>query len=207
MNSQSKTNHQLNRIVLKNTMQVAPTNTGKKETYNDRVNRAMTAALPELESSFSLCPMAFDNWRQPHETVDNGDPCFIPSTEDLGRKQDYIYVPRPRDKSHPTPGYYHFRTQEAHVEAYHRWLAVPTPRRPAIGLSKAEKAQQRQERQTYFDVKRVLLNRTWCPEPDDLQAARLALVNTQSAGSTKKAAAHSTLVPALTTSLLLSLGR
>ena len=190
-----------------NTMQVTPINTEKKETFNDRVNRAMTDSLPELDSSFSLCPMAFDNWRQPHETVDNGDPCFISSKIDTGRKQDYIYVPKPRDKSHPNPGYYHFRTQEAHVEAYHRWLALPTPRRPGIGLSKAEKSLKRRQREIYFEVKRVLFNRTWCPEPDDLQAARLALVNTQSAGSTKKAAAHSTLLPALTTSLLLGIGR
>lgn len=188
-------------------MQVSPINVRKEETFNDRVNRAMTASLPELDSAFSLCPMAYDKWREPHETVDNGDPCFIPCTTDMGRKQDYIYVPRPRDKSHPKPGYYHFQTQEAHVEAYHRWVALPTPRRPGLTLSKSQKKEMRQERKTYFEVKRVLLNRTWCPEPDDLQAARLALVNTQSAGSTKKAAAHSTLLPALTSSLLLSIGR
>ena len=236
--------------------------------------------------------MAYDRWRLPHETVDNGQACFVPlgdddrglpvlveeqdaqtadtvNTQNKSRtkkfpsapplKMDYIYVAKPtKSKEKLQPGYYHMRTEEAHNEVYRRFLALPKPSRRPKQASKQQQQRGRTKSKSidddddtqsirttttsifrpdedeesivleadnsdkkssnaesdyhinelyyYKEAKRILYNRTWTEEPDDVLAQRMALLNSQSQGSATKKWTHATYMPVIVGSVLVSLG-
>lgn len=237
--------------------------------YYERVHRLMVERVPELQSTFTPTPMAYDRWRRPNETLDNGQLCFLPVDDNTSKeppqKLDYIYVAKPssvnRKEDALRPGYYHLRTAEAHKEVYRRFCAQPQPAR----TRRRQQQRQRGRRQGhnsskmdesihtvitspddedvstktntnnktaldqvrgisntsnleedvknlkdvhyyYQEAKRILYNRTWTEEPDDMLAQRMALFHTQSHGSVVTKFAQSARMPVLVSSLLLSLG-
>ncbi|KAL7563919.1 hypothetical protein ACA910_008051 [Epithemia clementina (nom. ined.)] len=255
------------------------TNNNSSEYYR-QVHRILVERVPELNSTFTPTPMAYDRWRRPDETVDDGQPCFLARDDDDDnnhdnhdatttttppRKPDYIFVAKPSNRKVLQPGYYHLRTAEAHKEVYRRFCAQPRrnarrlqqqsrgtttmnprftdrydkddddqsiyttttaatgpydkvdheelqssylniPTTAKLTTTTARNDVRRDERYYYKEAKRILWNRTWAEEPDDLLAQRMALVNTQSQGSVNTSWAKAARMPVLVGSLLVGLG-
>lgn len=159
------------------------------------INKKLVRWVPELDSDYGLTPLQFDRWRQPEEKLDSGEPCFLPAERDEGIKKDYIYVAKRRGMKDEHVGYYHLRTQEAHVLAYQRLLSE---HRPSVW----RRCQCRAD-PDYAEVKRLLYNRSVSPEPDDVVAARFALLGAQTGRDVAGRFGHASLFATLAAVLLL----
>lgn len=168
----------------------------KRTQYHLDMNRKMTEIVPELNSKWSLMPMAIGNWRNPEDVLDNGDSCFIPAEIDYELKKDYIWMPQRKDLA---AGYYHLRTQESYIEVYDRFRRAK-PRRKLRKKSKTE------EDQLYDKVNDVLYNRLLTDKPSDLHASRMRLLSVTTKGGKYAAFGKASYLPVLTTVLLLGLG-
>lgn len=171
--------------------------------YHADMNRAMVELVPELDSQWATAPMAYSRWRRPDETLDNGDPCFIPyepadRKQEVPRKQDYIYMKKRKDLE---AGYYHLRTQEAYVEVFYR-LRKNAP--PLCSCCR-RKDHPNISRKEYRKVKELIYNRVLAEEPNDVWAAQMRMVHITSIGGQAKAFGKSMYLPALTSSILIGL--
>jgi len=167
------------------------------------MNRIMIELIPELDSEWATAPMAFGRWRRPDETIDNGDPCYIASAKDTGFRQNYIYMKRRKDLP---AGYYHLRTQEAYVEVY--WRLCHCKKAPPMFPFMRRRKHSSSivcTRNEFKQVKTIIYNRVVCKEPNDIWAARMALLSTASAGGQAAGFGKALYLPTLTTTILLSL--
>lgn len=77
-------------------------------------------------------PWSMAPWKSPQDTLDDGTPCFIPTTttttsssssssdvqnntDERPIREDYIWMPQQKDLP---AGYYHLRTQESYIRIY-----------------------------------------------------------------------------------------
>ena len=172
----------------------APAPKQRNRNHED-MNEKMISLVPELDSEYALSPLQFDRWRTPEEKVDSGDPCFLPSPTDQGLKKDYIYAPQRKGTKDEHVGYYHFRTQEAHILAYQRLIAEGPSCccwTPCCASGDP----------VYKQVQRLLYNRTVSPDPDDILAARAALLGSQTRGDAAGRFGKAAYLPTLVTVLL-----
>jgi hypothetical protein len=167
----------------------------KRSNVHDDLNRIMIGLVPELDCEWTLSPMSYDRWRQPTEHIDNGDPCFIATEEDQGIRKDYIFC---ADRKNIPPGYYHMRTQAAFAEVYGRLLK----KRPGFGTRFGGETVKR-KRKDYFKIKKLLFNRMVSDEPDDVHAARMAVLDASAAGAKASQFGHAMYLPVLTSVLLI----
>jgi hypothetical protein len=158
-----------------------------------QMNEILIQLVPELESEWSLCPMANGNWRKPSDLLDNGTPCFIPSLDGEKRRLDYIWVPQRKDLP---AGYYHLRTQEAYIQVYMQ-VHKQRPRR-FFGRKRTK-----EDRMLFKRAEDIIFNRLTSEKPNDLFAARMKLLNVQSDGGKAVAFGKAAYLPTLTTTILL----
>mmetsp|Transcript_8773 Transcript_8773/g.16740 ORF Transcript_8773/g.16740 Transcript_8773/m.16740 type:complete len:179 (-) Transcript_8773:29-565(-) len=172
----------------------------KRTKVHDSLNAAMVRMIPELDSTYGLTPMQYRAWKKPEDTLDNGDPCFIASMDDQGMKKDYIYAPKTRVMKDEDVGYYHLLTQEGQFIAYRRLIAQG----PSFWIRCCSCCCCGQRNTDFFEVRRILYNRTICKEPNDIVAARMRLVGAQSGGDMASRFGDASLLPTLTSVFLMS---
>lgn len=183
---------------------------------NTKINKAMVSLVPELDTEVARYPLSQDRWLAPHESYEtNREPCFIKASENGGIWKNYIYCAQKRG-SKPA-GYYHLRTREGHEEAYLRFRRANRRRRLRsitafvghlgrksrrhVGRKKETMAAVPIDAEMYRKARRILQNRVLY-EPDDIESARMRLLNVQFVGSNAKAAGKAAYLPTLSGAVL-----
>ena len=164
------------------------------------LNARMLDLIPELDSKLVKTPMLRSRWYSVAEEYEKGVPCFIPADyKDVKSKlppapnKDYLWMPK-RGKGIPA-GYYHFSTQEANFEIFRLFQM----RRPRKFFGK-----KTPEMKLDSNLHDLLENRILSDLPDDNYAARTRYFLLKAGAGKAKAAGRATLLPVLTSSLLLS---
>jgi hypothetical protein len=168
----------------------------QKSHVHDSLNEKMISMIPEMDSEYALTPLQYRAWKKPEDTLDHGEPCFIASMKDEGIKKDYIYSGKFRGMKDKDVGYYHLLTQEGQFIAYRR-LVIQGPSFWSRCCSCGKRHTD------FYQVRRLLYNRTICDEPDDLVAARMRLVGAQSGADAGSRFGNSTYLPLLTSLFLI----
>ncbi|KAL3940727.1 MAG: hypothetical protein SGARI_000861 [Bacillariaceae sp.] len=130
-------------------------------------------------------------------TLDNDEPCFVHAEKDQGIKKDYIYSGNNDGMKAEDIGYYHLLTQEGQVLAYRRVLADGPSFWSRCCCSCGDRHKD------FYQVRRLLYNRTLSQEPDDLVATRMRLMGAQSGADAGARFGQATFLPVITSSLLL----
>mmetsp|Transcript_23251 Transcript_23251/g.37807 ORF Transcript_23251/g.37807 Transcript_23251/m.37807 type:complete len:190 (-) Transcript_23251:207-776(-) len=169
--------------------------------HQEQMNERMVELIPELDSEFARTPMANGEWKSPQDKLDDGTPCFIPGNSEIEKKQDYIWMPQRKDLP---AGYYHLRTQEAYIQVYHLFRKR-RPRRKLLSYCCRQSAKDKEEQELYKQIDMLLHNRLIAERPNDVEAARMRLLNIKAAGGRKAAFGRAAYLPTLTTVLLTNL--
>ncbi|CAB9509797.1 expressed unknown protein [Seminavis robusta] len=162
------------------------------------LNEFMKKLIPELDSEYAVTPMERGKWRMPEESSDDGTPCYIAALKPTGTMPDYIWMPKRKDLP---AGYYHFYTQEAYIEVYHR-LNKLGPLKQLL-FTKDHPIQTKQDRKLHKKLKGLMYNRLITDVPSDVHAARMKVLNLQSQGGKAAAFGRAAYLPTLTTVILL----
>ena len=116
-------------------------------------NKAFAMTCPDLTSKYAQYPIKFERWLSFDEMFE-GKKAFLPSEQDEGFKEDYVYCKRgPKGK-----GYYHILTKVSNNNLYSR-ISSSSPGVCCFGDAKAIDA---------WDTTRVVVYaRSRASRPDD----------------------------------------
>ena len=159
---------------------------------HEALNERLVAFLPELDSRYGRTPLQYRRWYAPGDTLDNGEPVFVPADTDQGLKQDYVYcVSRKRFGEKIPAGYYHLLTPMAHEQLFLR-----------LRRTKPHKG----DRRNFQEIRRLVEYRCYASIPDDVQAAREAVLHAQTGRDVAGRFGNSLYLPLLTSVFLLGGG-
>ena len=143
------------------------------------INTRMVEIIPELDSTLAATPMMHPKWLKTSYKLDNGDLCFIPSSDGKPRIKDYIWMPK--HGKDLNAGYYHLRTQEAYIQINHLLRKYkPPPSRSRQLFNNNEKTYETYEIEIYDKINELMYNRLVSDRPNDVYAARMSQLNIQS---------------------------
>lgn len=160
-----------------------------------KMNEKMGQLLPELENNqLILTPMARNKWFKPTDTLDTGEPCFIPAASDIKTGvSDYVWMPKRKELP---AGYYHLRTQEAYIQLY------TLIRQRKVPLYQRVFQRRKEDFKLHRKVEKLFYLRLNAEVPNDIQAARMHLLNIQADSGKNAAFGKAAYLPVLTFSLI-----